>query len=169
MHSRLIENHVRELRQAVLDVLDAVAADNFLAPLAVRLPENRFADPISFFQHAFAKSKRMEHFHRAASDAVGLAEEQSAGLLVDDARLDVRKSGELSRQRQTSRPAANDQDVNFRRKRCDCVRGRMSLRWVKNFRVARLESVDVKLHEIRFSRFKDHIVQVSSALGLWKG
>src|SRR5690242_5563694 len=99
MHPRLVENHVRELGQAIFNVLDTIAADNFLAALAVRLPENRFADPIAFLQHAFAKSKRMEHFHRAASDAVGLTEEQSAGLLVDDARLNVGKPGELSRQR----------------------------------------------------------------------
>jgi hypothetical protein len=92
----------------------------------------------------------MEHFHRAASDAVGLTEKQSAGLLLDDTRLNVRKAGELSRQRQTSRSAANDEDVDFRRKRCGCALGRISLRRVKDFRIAGLESVEVKLHEICF-------------------
>jgi hypothetical protein len=112
----------------------------------------------------------MEHFHRAASDAVGLTEKQSAGLLVDNARLNVRKAGELSRQRQTSRSAANDEDVDFRRKRCGCARGRISLRRVKDFRVAGLESVEVKLHEICFlSRPKDRAIQISSALGLCFG
>src|SRR5215472_7892267 len=128
--------------------MDAVATDDILAPLVVRLPESRLADPIPFLQHAFAKAKRMEHFHRAASDAVGLTKKQSAGLLVDNACLNVRKSGELSCQRQTSRPAANDEDVDFRRKRCGYARDRISLRRVKDFRVAGLESVEVKLHEI---------------------
>ena len=150
MYSRLVEDDMRELRQTVLNVLDAVAADDILAPLVMRLPEGRLADPIAFLQDAFAKTKRMEHFHRAAMDAVGLTEKQSAGLLVDDARLNVRKAGELSRQRQTSRSAANDEDVDFRRKRCSCARGRVSLRRVKDFRVAGLESVEMKLHEICF-------------------
>src|SRR5579863_7441056 len=97
----------------------------------------------------------MKHFHRAASDSVGLTEEESAGLLVYDACLNVSKSGELSRQRQTCRPTTNDQDVYLRRKKCGCVRGRISLRRVKYFRIAGLESVEVKLHEVRLLPLQD--------------
>ena len=57
MYSRLIEDHMWELRQIVLDVLDAVAADDILPPLVMRFPEGRLADPIAFLQHAFTKLK----------------------------------------------------------------------------------------------------------------
>ena len=79
----------------------------------VRLPERRLVDPIGLLQHALAEAKSLEHLHGAAGDAVGLAEQQRAGLLLDDAGLDVGKGRQLRRQRQTGRAAADDQDVDL--------------------------------------------------------
>ena len=41
-------------------------------------------------------------------------QQQPAGLLLDDAGLDVGKGGQLRRQGQTGRPAADDQDIDLR-------------------------------------------------------
>src|SRR5258707_4666915 len=74
-----------------------------------RSSEIRALDPLKRAAIGF------EHLHRAAGNAVGLAAEQRAGLLLDDAGLDVGKGGQLRRQGQTGRPAADDEDVNLLR------------------------------------------------------
>ena len=57
----------------------------------VRFPECRLVNPTGLLQHSLAEAKSLEHLHRAAGDAVGLAAEQRAGLLLDDPGLDVGK------------------------------------------------------------------------------
>ena len=113
MHARLIENDVRELRQAVFDILDPAAADDVRRLPVIRLPERRLVDPAGLLQHALAEAEGMEHLHRAAGDAVGLAELHAARLLLDDAGLDVGKRGQLRRERQPCRSAADDQDIDL--------------------------------------------------------
>ena len=113
MHPRLVQNDMRKLRQPVFGVLHPSAADDVLALLGVRLPERGLIDPAGFLQHTLAETKGLEHLHRAAGDAVGLAAQQRARLLFDDAGLDVGKGGQLGRQGQTGRPAADDEDVDF--------------------------------------------------------
>ena len=127
MHARLVQNDMRKFRQPVLDVLHPAAADDVLGLLVVRLPERRLVDPAGFLQHALAEAKGLEHLHRAAGDAVGLAEQQRARLLLDDAGLDVGKRGQLRRQRQPGRPAADDQDIDFGRNRAGHARWRNPL------------------------------------------
>jgi hypothetical protein len=90
----------------------------------------------------------MEHFHRAARDAIGLAQQHAARLLLDDASLDVGKRGQLCRERQPCRPAADDQDIDLLGNRTLCTRGRISLRRVEDLRVTRLESIQVELHNL---------------------
>ena len=65
----------------------------FSAALVVGLPERRLIDPAGFLQHTLAEAKGLEHLHRAAGDAVSLAAQQRARLLLDDAGLDVGKGG----------------------------------------------------------------------------
>ena len=113
MHARLVENDVREFRQPVLDVLHPAAADDVFGLAVVRLPERRLVDPIGLLQHALAEAVGVEHLHGAAGDAVGLAEQQPARLLLDDAGLDVGKCRKLRRQRQARRAAADDQDIDL--------------------------------------------------------
>ena len=75
MHTRLIENDMREFRQAVFDVLHPTAADDIRGLPVVRLPECRLVDPTGFLHHPIAEAECMEHLHGAASDAVGLTEQ----------------------------------------------------------------------------------------------
>ena len=69
------------------------------------------------------------------------------GLLLNDAGLDVGKGGELRRQGQTGRAAADDQDIDLLRKSARRRLTRDSARRVGDFRVAGLESVQMELHE----------------------
>ena len=152
MHARLVENDMREFRQPVLDVLNPSAADDVFSLAVVRLPERRFSDPARLLQHAFAEAIGMKHLHGAAGDAVGLAEQQPARLLLDDAGLDVGKCRKLRRQRQAGRSAADDQHVDFSRNRSGCAGSQNPLGGIGDFGIARLEAVQVKLHETCSSR-----------------
>ena len=145
MHPCLIQDDVGEFGLAVLGVLDFGAADDGVALAVVRLPERGLVDPIGFLQNAFAKSKGFEHFHRAACDAVGLAEEQAAGLLLNNHGLDIVEGGELCRQRQARRATTNDQNIDRVGKRVRCCPA-MLLGWLGNVRIAGSESIEMKLH-----------------------
>src|SRR5215472_18975173 len=108
MHARLIQNNVRDLRQSIFDVLEPGVADDILGLPVIRLPKRRLIDPAGLLEHALAEAKGMEHFHRAAGDAVSLAEQHSARFLLDDAALDVGKSGQLRRKCQPCWSAADN-------------------------------------------------------------
>ena len=69
------------------------------------------------------------------------------GLLLDDAGLDVGKGGQLRRQRQAGRPAADDEDVDLLRHGAGRSGRGIALRRIGDLRVAGLESVQMKLHE----------------------
>src|SRR6516165_9220713 len=99
MHARLIQNDVRELRQSIFDVLEPGVADDILGLPIIRLPKRRLIDPAGLLQHALAEAKGMEHFHRAAQLSAFpdikscIVEQKSGRMLLDDAALDVGKSG----------------------------------------------------------------------------
>ena len=57
-----------------------------------------------------------QRFAGTLADTVGMAEEQWAGLLLDDPSVDVRKRCQLCRKGQARWPATDNQDVDFRRK-----------------------------------------------------
>ena len=99
--------------QPVLDVLDPAAADDARRLLLVGLPERRLVDPVRLLDHSFAEAEGLEHLHRAARDAVGLTEQQTAGLLLDDPRRDRWERRQLRGQRQTSGTTADDQDIHL--------------------------------------------------------
>lgn len=113
VHPRLIQNNVRKFRQAVLGVLHAPAADDGFTGL-VRFPECRLIDPAGLFQHTLAEPEGLKHFHRAASNAVGLAAKQGTHFLLDDAGPDLGKSRQLRRQGQAGWPAPHNEHVNLR-------------------------------------------------------
>src|SRR5262249_23476426 len=146
MHARLVQNDVRELRQPVFDVLHPAAADDIGGLPIVRLPERRLVDPAGLFLYALTKAESVKHFHRAAGDAVGLPKQQPARFLLDNAGLDVGKLGQLRGKRQSRRSAADNQDVNLRWHRPLRSRGGISVRSVKDLRVAWLEAIQMKLH-----------------------
>ncbi len=70
-----------------------------------------------FFQDTFAELKSFEHFHRPASDPVGLPHLQRPLLLLHDARTNIRERGKLRCQCQAGGSAAHDKDVDLRRNR----------------------------------------------------
>jgi hypothetical protein len=113
MDARLIQNDMWKLRQPVFHVLDTRVAHDVLGLPIMRRPKRRLVDPAGLFQHALAEPKGMEHFHRAAGDAVSLAEQHAVRFLFDDAGLDVGKRGQLRRKRQPCWPAADDQHIDL--------------------------------------------------------
>jgi hypothetical protein len=113
VHPRLVEDHMRKLGEAVLDILDPAAAGDRLRPRRIRFPEGGFVDPVGFLFNPVGKTEGLEHLHGAAGNAVGLAELKRTRFLVDDPGGDLRKSAKLRRQRQPGRSAADDQDVDL--------------------------------------------------------
>src|SRR6476620_10214281 len=100
---------MRELRQAVLHVQHTAAADDAVPVCVIRLPEGGLVDPIGLLLDPLAEAESLKHLHRAASHAVGLAELQWAGLLLDNAGADVREHRKLGSECQSGRSAADDQ------------------------------------------------------------
>src|SRR5258706_12442160 len=91
LHTRLVQDDVRKLREPVFDILYSAMANNSTFRGVVRLPECRLVDPTSLLQHAIAEAESLEHLHGPASNAVGLPEQQWAGLLINDLNFDVWK------------------------------------------------------------------------------
>ena len=112
----------------------------------VRFPEGKLVDPISLLHDPIGKAESLEHLHCAASDAVGLADYESAGFLLDDADGDIGERSELRGEGQTGGTATDDKDVDLRWK---FVRGAGRLMLGVGFgdmRIARSEPVKVELH-----------------------
>ncbi len=109
--TRLVEDDVRELGEAVLGILDAAAADD--RAIATGFPERGFVHPVGLAQHPLAEAECLEHLHRAARDTVGLTNQKRTGFLVDDARPDRRERGELGGERQAGRSTPDDQHVDI--------------------------------------------------------
>jgi hypothetical protein len=88
----------------------------------------------------------VEHLHCAAGDAVGLAQQQPALLLLDDAGLDVGECRKLGSEIETCRAATDDEDIDLRRNRARRAGGANSLLGVGDFGIARLEPIQMELH-----------------------
>ena len=113
-HPRLVDDHVRELRQPLLDVLDAPGARD----LRSRSSGSGRQKLTSLTQYAsshqpIGEPERLEHLHGAAGDAVGLADLERPVPAIDDRGPDVGEVGQLRRQDQAGRTAADDQDVDL--------------------------------------------------------
>src|SRR6185503_7068583 len=110
---RLVEDHVRELGEAVLHVLDTAGADDARAIVGGWAPEDRLVHPVGLGDELFAEPERLEHLHRATRDAVGLAQLEWARLALDDPRGDAGKFGELRREHESRWTTADDQHVDL--------------------------------------------------------
>lgn len=73
LQSCLVDDEVRKLRQAILGVLDAPGTFDACAVMLRWAPEHGLIDPIRFTHEPLAQTERLEHFDRAAGDAVGLS------------------------------------------------------------------------------------------------
>jgi hypothetical protein len=144
VNARLVEDHVRELGQAVLYVLHPPRAHDARPVVRVGSPEHRLVHPVGLGDELLAEPERLEHLHRAAGDTVGLAELERTGLSLDNARCDRRELGELGGEHQSRRTTSNDQHVDLvRQGRGPCNCGRIGR---PDARVASPESVHVELH-----------------------
>ena len=146
MDARLIEDDMRELGETVLDVLNAVAADQGPATRLVGFPKGKLANPTGLLHDAICNTKSLEHLHRAAGDAVGLADQEAARFLLDDAGCDIGEGSKLGGESQTGGTAADDLDVDLRGK---SVRGSCLLVpevCFEDMRIAGPEPVEMELH-----------------------
>ena len=144
--ARLIEDDMWELGESVLDVLNAVAADQGPATRLVGFPKVKLANPAGLLHDAIGKTKSLEHLHRAAGDAVGLTDLKSARFLLDDAGCDIGEGSKLGGESQTGGTAADDLDVDLLGK---SVRGAGPLVAEVGFedmRISGPEPVEVELH-----------------------
>ena len=84
LQARLVDDEVRELRQAVLGVLDATGAHDPRAVLRRRTPEHGLVDPVGLADELLAHAEGLEHLDRAARDAVGLTDLKRAVATLDE-------------------------------------------------------------------------------------
>ena len=148
VHARLVQDHMRHVRQALFHIGHAAAAHDVALVCIAGFPEGRFIDPISLFQHLMCKSEGLEHLHRAACHAIGLPQLQRAGFLLNDDCTDVRKRRQLCSQRQSGRAAANDQHISLGRQSAVCICLQGGFTRVKKRRVTGSKSIEVKLHAV---------------------
>src|SRR5258708_34509226 len=112
LHAGLVHDQVRELRQAVFGILDATGA---LDPRAIRLrrtPEDSLVYPVGLAEELPTQTEGIEHFDRAAGDAVGLTDPERAVETLGEPRAYASGSRQLGRQQAPSRTAANDEAID---------------------------------------------------------
>ena len=113
----LVDDEVRELREAVPHVLDP---SETLEPRwvgRVRPPEPGLVDPVRLGHHPLGEPERLEGLNGAAIDAVGPAHLQRPGGSLHDPGDDLGKLRQLGRQQQARRAGADDEDVHLLRQR----------------------------------------------------
>ena len=142
--ARLVDDQVRELGQAVLGVLDAPGTRDLGSVLRRGTPERGLVHPIRLTQQLGAETEGVEHLHRAAGDAVRLADLQRAVPAVDDPRRDAGEGRELGGEQHPGRTGADDENVRrigqTDRPNLGTRRGRLDVR------IAWSVSVEVELH-----------------------
>jgi len=131
---------VRHLGEAVLDILDATAAGDPARVGRVGPPEHRLVDPVRLPEDPARDAEGLEHLHRAARDAVGLAEIDRTLAALDDHRPDIRERGELGSDDEPGRAGADDEDVDLRA--VDDVGGRLDAG------ITGVVAVAVELHRV---------------------
>ena len=83
-----------------------------------RTPEDSLVHPVGLADELRAQTEGLEHFNRAAGDAVGLTYLERAVATLDESRADAWESRQLCRQQGPGRTAANDEDVDGVGKLC---------------------------------------------------
>jgi hypothetical protein len=143
-HPRLVDDDVRELRQTLLDVLDAPGADDPVRVVGVGSPEGRLVDPVRLAQQAVGEAERLEHLHRPARDAVRLTDLERPVPAIDDHGRQIREARELRGEDEAGGAAADDEHVGFLREAGGPFGdGRMG---ILDERVAGVVAVEMELH-----------------------
>lgn len=112
-HSRLVDDDVRELRQALLGVLDAPCSSDPGLIVRAGSPIADLVDPVGLVDQPAGQSERLEHLHGSDGDPVGLTHLEGTVPPVDDDGRDIGESGHLRSQDETGRTAPDDQDIYF--------------------------------------------------------
>ena len=142
----LVQHHMGELGETVFGVLHPAMAHDVFGLLFVGLPKGHLVDPAGFFQHLLAKVEGLKHLHRAAGNAIGLAQLQWPAFLLDDTGADVGEGRQLRCQRQPRRTAADDEHIHV----LGCsVRVRHGIgRCLGEVRVTGNKTVGMELHSV---------------------
>ena len=150
-HAGLIDDHVRELGQALLGVAHTPGSLDLGAVVRVRVPEADLVHPVRLGHQSVGQPERLEHLHSPTGDAVGLADLERSVSPVHDRGPDLGEIRQLSRQHQAGRSTADDQDVDLGGQPGWALRyGRMRL---VHQRVAGSVAVEIELHHQSFSSF----------------
>src|SRR6185369_7906506 len=152
LHAGLVHDDVRELRQAVLGVLNASGAHDPRAIVRRRAPEDGLVHPVRFADEPRAHPESLEHFHGAARDAIGLAELERTVAALDQSGADPGKHGELRREQRPGGATADDEDVDGSGKVRRSLRGTGWLR--EDVGIAGRVPVEVELHAFSWALAK---------------
>ena len=140
MDPGLAQYDMRHFGKVILDVLDPLGpADR--GSVRARPPECDLVHPVGLPCDPFGETEGLEHLHGPARNPVGLAELQWPGFPFDDPHRDFRKDRQLRCKRQSGRTAADNQDI-------DAVGGRTGVHRIRQVGIARLHSVQMKLHSL---------------------
>ena len=113
-HPRLVDDDVRELRQALLDVLDAAGADDPVPSSGSARQKAVSLTQYASAQQTVGEAERLEHLDGAAGDAVRLPDLERPVPAIDD-RVGDPGSARAARQDQAGRAAADDEHVGLLR------------------------------------------------------
>ena len=137
----LVDDEMREFRQAVLGVLNPSGAFDARAILLRRPPEHRLVHPMSLANDLLPQPESFQHLDGAAGDAVRVPDLERAVATLDQSRADVGEIRQLRCEQSAGRPAADDENV-------DCI-GQLFL---DDVGIARCVAIQVELHAVSFMR-----------------
>ena len=142
----LVDDEVRELRQAVLGVLDATGAHDRRLVFRRGTPEHGLVDPVALADELLSQTEGLEHLDRAARHAVRLADLQRAVSALDEAGGDARERRELRGQHHAGGTAADDENVDRVGKiRWPCLGAGCG---GENVRITGRVTVEIELHVV---------------------
>ena len=111
----LVDDDVRELREAVPHVLDPSETLEPRRVGRVRSPETGLVDPVRLGHHPLGEPEGLEGLDGAAVHAVGPAYLQRPGGTLDDPGDDLGELRQLGCEQQAGRAGADDEDVHLLR------------------------------------------------------
>ena len=120
--ARLVDDHVRELRQALLGVLNALGTRDPGWLLRVRPPKGHLVDPIRLADETVGQTERFEHLDRTTGDPVGLTNLERTIPSIDDRGPNIGEVGQLRGQHQAGWTAPDDQHVDLLREASNSLR-----------------------------------------------
>ena len=145
MNPRLIDDHVRELREAVLDVLHVSGPYDLRPIVLVRPPEHCLIHAVGLGNQICTEAEGVERLHRSARDAIGLPQMKRPRPTLNDPSRNPRKLRQLRGEDQPGWTGAHDQHVDLARHRGrSTIHDRISR---PDPRIPDLKAAQVELHE----------------------